>query len=417
MTSYLNQRGAVHILFLVVVLMLALAFGGLWFVQLQENEQLREDAAAATRARLAAADLNSHMDLCYKEIAPKVGGLPGQLPPFSPGTTAPEAMAAHKNRLDKILKELGARLHDPSIRPATLAEAVDSGVVELDKALAKLKTQEGLTEAARAEVAQLQARLADAESAKVAERQRLVDQHSTDKDTLTAQIDSLTTESTGLSNRVRDLTETGIQDREKYNEEVQDWTRRTMELNGQVSTLKSERKVERAKQVPDGKVVASDSERNRVFVNLGSDSLVRRNTRFQVFGVGKGGARTYKGVIAITDVMASMSEAYVEKSVPGQRIGTDDIIYSPVFSRDGSVHFRFLGQLNGRYPREVAERMLKNYGATIDDATSVRTDFLVLGERESEDDELLTETQDYRDAVRWGIEVLRARDLAPFLKQ
>ena len=76
----------------------------------------------------------------------------------------------------------------------------------------------------------------------------------------------------------------------------------------------------------------------------------------------------------------------------------------------------FLGEMPGSWNRATATKFLKQRGATIEDKVSINTDFVVLGVQEDEDAAPLTDSDDYRHALQWGIEVIRARDLAPYLK-
>ena len=63
----------------------------------------------------------------------------------------------------------------------------------------------------------------------------------------------------------------------------------------------------------------------------------------------------------------------------------------------------------------MAKRVLEAAGARVDDKLSVETDFLVLGVKEAPDPPELTESEAYKQAQAWGIEIIRARDLDPFL--
>ena len=47
---------------------------------------------------------------------------------------------------------------------------------------------------------------------------------------------------------------------------------------------------------------------------------------------------------------------------------------------------------------------------------SIATDFVVLGMKEGEDADEITDRDDYKNAKRWGIEMIRARDLQSFLQ-
>lgn len=357
MTSTIHQRGAVHVLFLVLVLVLALVFAGLWFVQMQDNDKLRAAAEAARSARSAAEEQSFWYKGVYEEIAPLIGAeVPGQAA-YTAGEGAPTAavfMQRSKAAVQSILATTGGRVDDPSIRPNDLASLVEALVGRFAKVKAERDTHATTIRNKDTELAGLRNQISQADAAHVAERTRIQENADRDKRTLDAQIDSLTQESQANSARVRDLTDRGIKDREEFNSEVQALAREKTELDGQVRTIQAEKRVARATQVPDGKIVDVDTARSRVFLDIGSRDLLRRDQRFQVFGFDKGNERIHKGYVTVTDVMADMAEAYVDELVPGQRIERSDIVYSPIFDRPGKdpnrkVRFVFLGQLPGRY--------------------------------------------------------------------
>ncbi|HMS15668.1 MAG TPA: hypothetical protein PKA37_02435 [Planctomycetota bacterium] len=424
MTSYVNQRGAVHILFLVVVLVLALAFAGLWFVQLQENEKLQADTRRAKQALTASEEQAYWGKEVYDEIAGLIGSeVPAKAvyDPTDPTKTAADYVRRGKAAVTSLLNSVGPRVDDPSIREKDLSTLVEKLVGAYARMKADRDTKDTIAKAKQTEIDALQAQLRQAETTHSSERTRIQETADNDKRTLSAQIDTLTKETQSSSARVRDLTDRGIKDRDEFNNDVQNLTREKTELDGQVRTVQAEKRVARATQVPDGKLIAVDGNRSKAFLDIGSKDLLRRDMRFQVLGVGKGNERVHKGYITVTDIMGDMAEAFMDEVVPGQRMEAGDLVYSPIFDRPTDdptrkVRFVFLGELPGRYPREVAERIIARKGATVDTEVSVRTDFLVLGERESEDEEPLTDTEQYRTALRWGVEILRARDLAPFLK-
>jgi hypothetical protein len=87
--------------------------------------------------------------------------------------------------------------------------------------------------------------------------------------------------------------------------------------------------------------------------------------------------------------MGDMAVTFIDEPVAGQHIESGDLIYSPIFDRPTNdpnceVRFVLLGELPGRSPREVAKRIVTRRGGILDSKVSVRTDFILFGERESE---------------------------------
>jgi NAD-dependent DNA ligase len=96
-------------------------------------------------------------------------------------------------------------------------------------------------------------------------------------------------------------------------------------------------------------------------------------------------------------------------------VGEGDMILSPIFDKSKTLHFVVLGELPGRYNREMATKILESHGVKIDSKVTVATDFVVLGMKDGEDADP-AESEDYKKAQGWSIPVLRARDLEPFLQ-
>lgn len=417
-----SSRGAVHILFLIVTLIIALAGWGLWFLQLQDNESLTEQATAAKMEAQGATAKRIFAEGAYQIAAGYTGNLPGEVnyPEDVANTPAKDHYKQWTPKLDLEMEGLRSRIQDPGAKVENLLQAWEPIIARLN--------------ATRNEVSQLQTQivnkntqiqsLQDQLTAKESAHQSTLEQarQAADRDTsrLTTQLDTIRTENTGISEQIRVKLDEIEATKEQANKELQSHTVAMRTLDGQVQTVKRALQIERERETPDGRVIAVEPTLKTVFIDVGGKDFLRNGTRFKVYRTGKGAVKEHKGWLRVVSVADSRAECRVDESVSGRGIEVGDWIYNPYFNPSVKAadkqHFVFLGEINGRYTREILQSMLESRGAVIDSAVTIDTDFLVVGQSEDPEVADITEDPAYQKAKQWGIEMVRAQDLEPFLR-
>ncbi len=414
MSPFLSQQGAVHILFLIFVLVIALAFGGLWFVELQENEDaVSKRKTAEFNLGVAEDDLAFSRDY-YRAVAKFAGGaIPTEMPqPTGENASAVDVAEKVISLSQRELDTMGERIDDPSTRPGDFRaawEPIINRYQTLKGEIAQLKTE---IERLKGEVAQRDTQIGSNTQSHQGELTRIQEEWEATKSTLNSQLDDLRNQNDSLSTQVRETQDENATEREKNNTERASLADKTEDLESKVRGMHSEQKIRRATQLPDGKVVGVDNRSGRCFIDVGSNDMLRRGTRFKVFEVGKGGAKMAKGWITVTNTMNGKSECAVEEG----SVDAQDVIYNPIYDKNATVRFCIVGDLPGKYNKETAVRILGKLGAEVQGSVDIHTDFIVIGMRESEDADEVTDRDDYRNAQRWGVEMIRARDLQAFLQ-
>lgn len=418
-----SARGAVHILFLIVTLIIALAGWGLWFMQLQENETLEANAAAAQATAEDATTKLVFAEGAYQEVARYVGAPMPSTVNFAEdyrNTPAKEHYKTWTQQVDQAMQSLPARIEDRAARVDNLLQAWEPIISRYQA----MKTEKGQLETQVAnknsQIQSLQEAAAqkDAQHVQTVEQAQLAAQR--DQARLATQLEQVRTENTSFAERARTLND-GIETvREEANSERQRHLVVEKTMDGQVQNMKNKLTLERERETPDGEVLAVDPILKTVFIDVGGKNFLRRGTRFKVYRTGKGDEKIHKGWIRVVDVADSRAECRVDEVSHPRGVEAGDWIYNPYFNpsvkSEDKQHFAFVGQISGRYTREILESMLERRGAVIDPNVTIETDFLVVGQ--SEDPELgdITENPEYQKAKRWGIEMVRAGDLEPFLK-
>ncbi len=417
-----RERGAVNILFLVMVLVLALIFGTLWFLQLQENEELSTRLQSERNRSNFEAQRSAWARDYHNSFAGKIGGgFPTSFPVQEgtvPDALAQETVKPFTTGVETKISEVLARVDEGALQPQNLMEAIE---IPVTRYLAKKAEVTSLQTTIVQKDAEIAAKSAEIESLKKAHADQLsaaTATHGASQSALKAINDALEQTNTEVQTKISTLVDESKVERESLNTSRNDALAQKNELEGQVRSIKSELRIERAKETPDGKVLSADSETGICLISISSKEQLRRGTRFKVYETGKGGEKIHKGWVTVTDTRPDMSVARIDETVPGKGgIDADDWLYNPIFNPAGEVHFLFLGQTPGRYTREVAERILESFGAKIDKKVTTRTDFIVVGEKETEDADELTESPEYKNAQTWGIEMIRPKDLEPFLQR
>jgi hypothetical protein len=424
-----SQRGAVSIVVVIIVGIVALGFGALWFTSHQEATTAKKAFADAqakvvpTEARLAFAESG------YGELAKMLGPkVPADLPKpenwarndFGSATNSsfvndPLLLGQKVDGVKAWLKGALEEVGEKDRAPANVQEAIEA----MGNAYKRLqsdikKTQDEVVKAKDAEIESLQKKLAEAEKKAADDLAALT----TEKDNATARLNQQLTESNSQRDEAqaqnRKLTEEITSAKDTANKEVNAAKASERTLSAQVSALKATDKLQREKDTADGKVLAVNRGMKTAWIDVGGRDRIRRGSSFRVYEAVRAGQKIPKGRVVVTAVENDRSEVAIERE-EGDGITEGDIIVSPVFDRSRATKFVFLGEPNGRLNKEAAKRVLEGLGAKVEDKVSVDTDFLVLGVKEAADAPELTESEAYKQAQAWGIEIIRARDLDPFL--
>lgn len=425
-----SQRGAVSLVVVIIVGIVALGFGALWFTTLQESTKAKKDFAEA-QAKVVPTEARLHFaESGYAELAKMIGPkVPADLPKpenwqrndFGQATnssfiTDPLLLGQKTDGVKAWLKTALEEVGEKDRAPANVQEAIEAMVNAYKRLQNDIKkTQDDVVKAKDAEIESLQKKLADAEKKGADDLAALT----TEKDNATARLNQQLTEANSQRDEAqaanRKLTEDITSTKDTANKEVNTAKAKQRMLDAQVSALHSSDKIQRETNKADGKILAVNRAMKTAYIDVGGRDRVRRGTVFNVYEALRAGEKVLKGRVVVTSVDSDRSEVAIEREEPGSGIAEGDIIVSPVFDRMKPTKFVILGELTGRLNKEAAKRVLEGLGCKVEDKVSVDTDFLVIGVKEAADAPELTESENYKQAQAWGIEIIRARDLDPFL--
>lgn len=426
MTPSTRQSGAVHIMFLIITLVVAIAGWALWFTEQSDNEQLRKAAQLAEENQGVAENEKVALRNAYRAIAVKIGGVPGELPPTPDNMTEDDFGPYREEIRDKFVDVLDSEINKARNAfngPETMttlngvraiADAMVQGlrseVAALESEVATLKTAKSSAEKANDDMVTAQN---TALASKNDQMRQLRESNASKEQLLESQKDKLSGDLSDISDRYEGALS-------KHTEEITSLQNTTSSLERDVRSFKTEIRTKRERNQPDGNISGVNLATGSCYIDLGSRHGLRRGTRFNTYGLAKGRVKQYHGYIVVTDIERDRALCRLEDGAKPER---GDYITSPIFERDGKLNFYFLGNLPGRFTNEQAKTILGQYGMSVADDFSIFVDFIVLGANpdpeavgEDANPNWFKETEAYNDAVRWGVEMLRAEDLENYLK-
>ena len=217
--------------------------------------------------------------------------------------------------------------------------------------------------------------------------------------------------------RISTLENTSASQTEDHKREKNQLENKLLAMDARMMEINTRNRIIRENLGPDGSVVGADDKLGLVYIDAGAKHGLKRGTRFKVWSYGKGRSKTQKGEIEVRELKDDYAVCGVVDSFDKYNpIGKGDQISNVYFDRDKKVEFVFLGELPGRYNNEEATRILLAKGADVADSVSANTDFLVVGSKPAGDEsEALEETETFRLAELYGVEILQGSQLVDYI--
>jgi NAD-dependent DNA ligase len=185
-------------------------------------------------------------------------------------------------------------------------------------------------------------------------------------------------------------------------------------LKQDVQKLKQKKRMTEVPPGPDGEVLAVTSDQGIAILNRGKADHLKPGTTFEVYSIGKGARKIYKGTVLVLDVDTNKATARIEQVVnPADPIVQGDLIESVTYNPAQELHFYLLGRMQ-KYGKTDAAARLRQLGLKVDDSVTIDTDYVVMGAPESDTDDLRA-TDAYKRAQELGIPVIREQDLSRFV--
>ncbi|RKY20210.1 MAG: hypothetical protein DRQ55_08430 [Planctomycetota bacterium] len=406
-----SQAGAVHTMWLVSIMILWLATLALLYVtnaDIASSQTRAADAEARTVQAVAKLDV-AIAD--HKSLSDVVGYFDAT------DISARANITALKLDLDAAKAEAGNVLGGPD-STVTVDQTIKALISAHQAALlAKQQADTALSSelADRAAADQRTASLDTQYKAQIAQlRQDLSDEQNRSS-----------TQATGYDRQLVDL-----RDQQQASDDSARSTQRTLDeaqldanraaalAEAQIAALAAERSPVEPGQ-PDGEILAVSADGTVAWIDVGSRNALRPGTRFDVLRLGKGGLYTGKGVVEVRRVEHDMAiVGLLGEADTFDPILPGDVVLNPLFRRNTITRYYLLGEFPLSMSKEFVTTRLSDLGGSVDGTLGTGTDVLVLGHKNLADGEFaveLNETDEYRQADRLGMRIMRLDDLSRFL--
>lgn len=406
-----RQAGAVNAMWLVSIMILWLATLALLYVTNADIATADQRAADAETRRT---EMESRRDVEFenhKALSDVVGYFDAT------NLSARASIAAIQVDLDSAKGVVGNALGGPD-STVTVDQALKSLVSAHQTAVAATVASDAALQTERDARAAADARVADLDSqykAQIASlRQDLADEQQRSA-----------TQATNYDRQLADL-----RDQQQAADDTARSTQRTLD-DAQVESTRAaalaeavirsleEQRAPQEPEQPDGEILAVSADGTVAWIDVGARNALRPGTRFDVLRRGKGGELNDRGVVEVREVDDDMAtvgllgEADVyDPILPG------DLVLNPLFHKNTTTHYYLLGEFPLSMSKEFVTGRLAELGGVVDGDLGTSTDVLVLGSKNLADGEFaleLEETEEYRQADRLGMRIMRLGDLNRFL--
>lgn len=190
---------------------------------------------------------------------------------------------------------------------------------------------------------------------------------------------------TAKDDRIAQLTSQLASVREEFEKKVVGFERTILDQKNLLTSIQRE-----SFDVPDGKIISVNQREGIVYIDLGSEDLLRPQQTFSVFDKGASGLTKAKpkGRIEVLQVAKDQAMCRVLEDSLTNIIVPGDLIFTPAWEPGRPVHFAVAGLIditgNGRSDLDLLKALIAINGGVLDDEVSVQTRYLIEGENRGE---------------------------------
>lgn len=404
-----RERGAINAVWFVFVIVLFLGAMGALYMQNGDLTKAR-DAVRQAEADLTAANEAQQAAITAHQALSALVGFRGEGARLASDASITAKIEEIRNRFPGDIGASDTTLESIADRLRAIAERNERTASEAQTNAANELAARTAADAARAAAnASVQEQL-DQSNRDLADSRNTLTQAQTAADTRASDLQRLVDDATVQKNEAESAHTRALS--EAKNE--------TTSAQSRVDSLAEKLRIHGGDENPwakDGSIGEVGATTGLVFVDIGSRDLLRAGVKFDVFRYGKGGEMILKGSIEIRETYSDYSRAGILSEVSSlDPISKGDVVANPHFSRNHTKVFVLLGNFPA-YGREFLAQRLRDLGAEVQESVSSSTDFLVLGEKGTEEDAPeLTDDPGYKLAKDTGVQIMKLSDIERFIR-
>ena len=419
-----RERGAVHIM--AFLFMLVLFLGALFFAyaQLTENTDLKQRIAVARNdAAQAKAEILTR-DHLLEEFKPAVGelGVWSGRENFDYQQTlnaAPQPIndAPSASRMRDTLRTFGAALNIPDSQRGTLSSVLNFAKGEFDKLNQRIEALDGERKAALQEAETL--RVAKDELTRTTQQEvaRLTEQLAQQRSLMDAEMNRKATDIANLQEEVRSTRERLEQAQREHTVAQLNLQKSNDTLSVQNAALVNRYKMVNPPNEPDGRVISASQQAGRAWINLGTADMLPKGTVFRITAPNSDEVKAKAVVLNVqrdrAEVRISELKDRFDPVVPGDEISND--LYSPNLRRT----IVLIGRFSYPYTKAQVKMLLESLGNTVVDKPVPGVDMAIVGgdtvNEAGDGFTNIAETEEYKQIQHLGIEVVPLNRVRDFL--
>jgi NAD-dependent DNA ligase len=378
-----SGAGQVSLLWVVFLIVLVLGLAGFTYIAFKDKAQVEQELIQSKNDATNFYNIGQETKLRLDQLSDVVGYRESKNA-SSNTTSIQDTIAMAKDKYPEYVSQ-NVKTLDETV--SGIHSAFDATKQQLQQAQQSLDEQMELRKKAEETVNTIEtdknARISELEAQLSDEQQR--SQNQVDEDN--QRIANLQSQLDEADQKARDAENQRATQEEKYKNEINVLQTRVLAQAQKLEVLREPDK-------PDGRILSSSTRTGLAVIDAGRKDGLRIGTKFEVLRQGKGGTLT-----------------------PKDPIMQGDVITNPHFARDMQRTFVFLGEFPADMDKDFVKERLTELGAVVKDTVDSTTDFLVLGRKEpGEDSQDLTESPEFKLATQLGVQILRVRDLASFVK-
>jgi hypothetical protein len=178
-------------------------------------------------------------------------------------------------------------------------------------------------------------------------------------------------------------------------------------------------------QYPDGRILATSTELNLAWIDLGANHRLTRGTRFRVES-GRPGERYYKAMAEVVSVEANRAEVLLSDINDAMDpVAAGDVIINPLFDPSGGRNAILVGRFSGAYNENELRLLLGRMGINVQPDLDRTTHFLIVGSElwnDPETNEPLEEPLQpselplFKNAEAMGVQIIPLQDIREFFR-
>jgi len=338
-------------------------------MQLTQLEELRgRIGVRAEEADAAKAEIDAHYKKIYERLEELGGKVNAAMQKVQQSGAQPQELQDLQGKVVQAIQSFRAENNRNYIssldRETELMENMALLTTEMGTNYLDLRhALESATNVTRQQV-DVQTKAAEAARSDVMDEQK---KHVEERGSLLAKVETLTkdndlktTEMANLNDKIRQLTEDRLKEKDLLTSQIRDWRDRA----------------ERSDVIldhPDGHVTYVDYEAREVQVSINRSMGARPQMTMAIFDSQSPGVPTEKpkGTIQLTKIGDRVSVGRIVKTMnPIDPIRTGDIVYSAAWSPNTPTRFALVGKMDvnrdGRDDRQELKRMIEDAGGIVD---------------------------------------------------